>query len=590
MDKNVVLAIVLSILIVIGGVTVQTKFFPSKPEKQNAQKTEQTATSPVNEATKAGESATDTVVINEPTSGVSPSTQVEDLNIAEQRDVIETPLVRVEFSNRGGDIVSFKLKQHSTKSDYVEMAEYVNENNRAFSVILGDANGAPVNQLFNVKKISETEIGFYRPFTVQNADGSTSSFTLVKQYSFKPNDYMFELKVTVDGDASFSGLKMGQSAYTIKTSPQIGPEWDVKQDKYEYRKFYHYANGKKKVTSIGNGQEKTFTDAISWSGVTGKYFALLVLPESPVQGIQYSSVSSNPENPISQIFLSRAPITANRNTDTWKVYIGPRTEKFLSKYNIAMNNPYGLADTHLDEIVDSSGILGPLEVLLKKIMELFYLMVPNWGVSIILLTVLTRIILFPLTKKSSEATLKMQELQPRIQEIQEKYRGNPQKMNEEMAKFYKTVGYNPLSGCLPLLIQFPLIFAMYNLFNNYFEFRGAMFIPGWIPDLSTGDSVMTFPFVLPLLKWTDLRLLPIIYVISQLLFGKVTQTPNATQQNASMKIMLYGMPLFFFFIFFNAPAGQLLYWTFSNLLTLVQQVIINRMMHRKKESGLKIVK
>ena len=590
MDKNVVLAIVLSILIVIGGVTVQTKFFPTKPEKQDAQTTAQTATSPVNEATKSGEGATDTVVINEPSSGVSASTQVEDLNIAEQRDVIETPLVRVEFSNRGGDIVSFKLKQHSTKSDYVEMAEYVNENNRAFSIILGDANGAPVNQLFNVKKISETEIGFYRPFTVQNADGTTSTFTLVKQYSFKPNDYMFELTVTVDGDASFSGLKMGQSAYTIKTSPQIGPEWNVKQDKYEYRKFYHYANGKKKVTTIGNGQAKNFTDAISWSGVTGKYFALLVLPESPVQGIQYSSVSSNPDNPVSQIFLSRAPITANRNTDTWKIYIGPRTEKFLSKYNIAMNNPYGVADVHLDEVVDSSGILGPLEVLLKKIMELFYLMVPNWGVSIILLTVLTRMILFPLTKKSSEATLKMQELQPRIQEIQEKYRGNPQKMNEEMAKFYKTVGYNPLSGCLPLLIQFPLIFAMYNLFNNYFEFRGAMFIPGWIPDLSTGDSVMTFPFVLPLLKWTDLRLLPIIYVISQLLFGKVTQTPNATQQNASMKIMLYGMPLFFFFIFYNAPAGLLLYWTFSNLLTLVQQVIINRMMHRKKESGLKIVK
>ena len=88
----------------------------------------------------------------------------------------------------------------------------------------------------------------------------------------------------------------------------------------------------------------------------------------------------------------------------------------------------------------------------------------------------------------------------------------------------------------------------------------------------------------------NLRLLPIIYVISQLLFGKVTQTPNATQQNASMKIMLYGMPLFFFFIFYNAPAGLLLYWTFSNVLTLVQQVIINRMMHSKKDSGLKIVK
>jgi YidC/Oxa1 family membrane protein insertase len=211
-------------------------------------------------------------------------------------------------------------------------------------------------------------------------------------------------------------------------------------------------------------------------------------------------------------------------------------------------------------------------------------------VSIILLTILTRLILFPLTKKSSEATLKMQEFQPKIQEIQQKYQSNPQKMNEEMAKFYKTAGYNPLSGCLPLLIQFPLIFAMYNLFNNYFEFRGAMFIPGWVPDLSAGDSVYVLPFTLPFLNWTDLRILPIIYVISQLLFGKVTQTPTTAQQNSSMKIMIYGMPIFFFFIFYNAPAGLLLYWTFSNILTLVQQIIINRMMHAKSGSGLKLVK
>ena len=264
----------------------------------------------------------------------------------------------------------------------------------------------------------------------------------------------------------------------------------------------------------------------------------------------------------------------------------------MSKYNVITNNPYGLSDTKIDQVVESSGILGPLEVVLKMLMEFFYKIIPNWGISIILLTILKRAILFPLTKKSSESTLKMQELQPKIQEIQAKYKDNTAKMNEEMAKFYKTAGYNPLSGCLPLLIQFPLIFAMYNLFNNYFEFRGAMFIPGWIPDLSKGDSIMKLALTVPVVGWqlTHLRLLPIIYVISQLLYGKVTQTPGSAQQNSQMKFMMYGMPLIFFFIFYDAPAGLLIYWIFSNVLTMIQQIVINKVMHRKKESGLKLVK
>ncbi|MDR1748103.1 MAG: membrane protein insertase YidC, partial [Spirochaetaceae bacterium] len=149
------------------------------------------------------------------------------------------------------------------------------------------------------------------------------------------------------------------------------------------------------------------------------------------------------------------------------------------------------------------------------------------------------------------------------------------------AKLYKEAGANPMSGCLPLLIQFPLIIAMYNLFNNYFEFRGAMFIPGWIPDLSMGDSIYTFGFDIPFLG-NKLRLLPIIYVFSQLIYGKVTQTPGSAQQNSTMKIMMYGMPLFFFFIFYNAPSGLLLYWTFSNFLTMIQQIIINKAMHTGK--------
>jgi YidC/Oxa1 family membrane protein insertase len=177
----------------------------------------------------------------------------------------------------------------------------------------------------------------------------------------------------------------------------------------------------------------------------------------------------------------------------------------------------------------------------------------------------------------------MQELQPKLQELQAKYKGNPQRLNQEMAEFYKREGYNPMSGCLPMLIQFPLFIAMYNLFNNHFDLRGASFIAGWIGDLSLPESVINFgSFRLPLVGWSDLRALPIVYLASQLLYGKFTQTPQTGQNANQMKLMMYGMPIMFFFVLYDVPSGLLLYWIVSNVLTIIQQAIINDMLKKHK--------
>jgi YidC/Oxa1 family membrane protein insertase len=141
-----------------------------------------------------------------------------------------------------------------------------------------------------------------------------------------------------------------------------------------------------------------------------------------------------------------------------------------------------------------------------------------------------------------------------------------------------------MSGCLPLLIQFPIFIAMYNLFNNHFELRGAMFIPGWVPDLSMPETVWNFaPFKIPFLGWSDLRLLPIIYLVSQLVYGKFTQQPTTGQTATQMKIMMFGMPIVFFFILYDVPSGLLVYWIASNLLTIVQQLVINDMLKKRKK-------
>jgi len=583
MNKNTVIAMVLSGLVIAAAMFVQYKFFPPVPVEQQSSAavptTEQQAQVPQN--TFVAETApADFGVLETP----------DETVIGEQTVTVKTDIAEITLTNRGGDIVSYKLLEHNnSKGDsYVEMVKNITDRNRAFSIALGSAQAPALNQFFNVKDETingKRSVGFFKTISMKNQDGSVSSFTLAKRYTFLPDDYMFELAVTVSGDADMKGLNFDNAGYTLRTMPQIGPDWDAKADRYEYRNFFSYIDGKKKDSALKANQTKLITDTVSWAGISGKYFSLIVIPSVPAQQILYSAAQPNTDTvQDGQLFFSRPVITGNKVTDVYRIYLGPCSENILSTYNIPSKNNYSYDNLRIDTVAVSSGIWRPLEVLLKWLLQFFYKLIPNWGVSIILVTILIKAVFFPLTKKSSESTQQMQKMQPKIQELQAKYKGKPQKLNEEMAKLYKEAGYNPLSGCLPLLVQLPILFAMYRLFNNYFEFRGAMFIPHWIPDLSVGDSILQFPAPLPFLGWTDLRILPIVYVVSQMVFGKITQTPTSDQQqNSTMKIMLYGMPLFFFFMFYNAPSGLLLYWTCTNFLMLVQQMIIKAMMKQKKE-------
>jgi YidC/Oxa1 family membrane protein insertase len=325
---------------------------------------------------------------------------------------------------------------------------------------------------------------------------------------------------------------------------------------------------------------------LSWAAIAGKYFTVIAIPDATAYTYVFdaglNTASGLPAS--STLFIERPALQISRASDVYRFYLGPKDSASLAVYDKG-TNVFGYSGMGLEKAANTSGfwsILNPLERLLKWFLMIFYRIIPNYGISIILVTLLVKLLLFPITKKGSEGTLRMQSISPKIQELQKKYKDNPQKLNAEMAALYKTEGYNPLSGCFPLLIQMPIFFAMYNLFNNHFDLRGAMFIPGWIPDLSVAESIFSFaPARIPLLGWSDIRLLPFIYVGSQLLYGKVTQTPDQ-KGNAQMKMMLYMMPIMFFFILYNVPSGLLVYWIMSNVLTMVQQMIINKHLAQKK--------
>jgi len=609
MEKNTILAIVLSTVVLIVAFIVQgfniTKQQQARANQQQTQgssvitavdtevrdesSSEQNAQPSFTEPAVPSHSSliSDDEIISSP--ALQADFDPEATQIPHQYIVIETELFTATLTNAGGEMVSYIWKDAKDETKNVDLILAGDHEARAFSMAFGDFD---VNSFFHVNRTSEYSVEFYRDFSVPGSVyGMDGKFTLIKRYDFVPNEYLFRLTIILDGGYSVNGFNFGQYrtsdgkavsdiAYTLSFGPQIGPKFVKLDNLYDYRHYNVFINGKRK-----NAKANDIIDTRpAWASISGKYFAFIARPLLAQYSLNFSEKAESGLISASRLNIIRPAAGVSKIEDIYHFYLGPKKQEALTIYNTGKNE-FNIREASLNEAASSRGfwgVLAPLEKLLKWLLLGFYGIIPNYGVAIILLTLLIKILFFPLTRKGSEATLRMQALTPKIKELQEKYKGNPQKLNAEMGNFYKQEGYNPLSGCLPMLLQLPIFIAMYNLFNNHFDLRGAEFIPGWIPDLSLPEYIVQFgDFRVPIVGWTALRALPFLYVGSQLLYGKVTQMPGQ-QSNTQMKMMLYVMPIIFFFILYDVPSGLLIYWICSNLLTLVQQLIINKFILKKK--------
>ena len=596
MDKNTVWAIVLSTLVIVGSYFLLPKVFGTKTVDTTAQaQVEVTAENAgENGQTNQAEVLADTMFDEESQALIAQAeeTDEEEAPVFEEKITINTGVAEVVFTTKGGDIISYKLLGHNDKetNDFVQLSDNISETNRTCALAIGGAENQIINEIFNYEKIDAYTILFKKNLAIKDAGGNVHSYAIGKKYSFKPNEYMFKLDVMIHGKDA-AGLNINGTSYTLRTSPQIGPRFNQKQNRYENRQFIAYNGKKAKKVMLSNNLVKKYDKDLIWGGIAGKYFMELVIPTDSfiLASPTYSARVEKDDYANAQAFFERKGYSGTDISDSYYMYFGPRDEKHLKIYNSPDKNVWnfgGNADNKLTMALQSSGLFSWLEAILKWCLEMLHRVISNWGICIIVLTIILKILLFPISKKQSMSSIKMQELQPKLQAIQKKYANDTQKMQLETSKLYQEAGYNPAAGCLPMLFQFLIIIAMFNLFNNYFEFRGASFIPKWIPDLTEGDSVYTFKFNIPFLG-NQLRLLPIIYVGTQILSSWINQKANPAggQNEKMMKFMMYGMPFMFFFIFYSAPAGLLLYWLTSNILQVFQQLIINKMMAKKREEA-----
>jgi len=309
------------------------------------------------------------------------------------------------------------------------------------------------------------------------------------------------------------------------------------------------------------------------AGIQDRYFAALVFADG------FQTMDSAAMEPVRvRILPKAAPVDTFRvtlanhvaslapgavETRKFHLFVGPKQAAVLDAYE----------NLGLPRLVDF-GWFGPIAVLLVWILRAFYAVVRNYGVAIVLLTALTRVLLHPLTRKGQVAMYRMQKLQPKIKELQQKHKNDKQKLGAEQMKLFREHGVSPFSGCLPMLLQMPILFALFYALRQTFEMRQSPFC-WWMTDLSLPDTVGYFPPGVPFLAGVALNILPLLMTVAMYFQQKMTPKSDDPQARSQQKMMAF-MPFLFAFMFYTMPAGLCLYWFTSTVLGMAEQYLIKR--------------
>lgn len=577
MDKNTIIAIVLILFIIMA---FQFLYLRPKLEEMGQQQTEKPATqeqtAEETEREKIPEDTSEEKEEDKATAGFTvPAQDAQKKTIS-----IDTRNYRVKISTEGAAITSLKLKEYMDKDGQpVELVPLEDNNIRPFEIHFNRLKHLQESSraVYYMKKQSENSYTFYRNFRDKNGN----VFRLSKTYVFKEHEHMFDLKIELEAVDDEVYLNQENISYTLVWGPLLGPKSVIKnrynittQGYYEDGKFHSVFGGLGGCACSLRSDESKYTEIskfVDWVGVHNRYFFIGMIPEHK----NYLVAFDQREQGKYFFGISHQYFRGDDFQDTFRIYAGPKDRQLLKSHGRDFESVMG------------GRILKPIVVFLEFMVKKFYSFTHNYGLAIILMTIVIKIILHPLTYKSFKSMRRMSALQPKINEIREKYKNSPQQMNREITALYRREKINPMGGCLPMLLQLPIFIALYNMLTSMIELRNEAFL--WIQDLSMPDAVATIKTAIPLLGYTvagqgytDINILPFIMTGTTLLQSKLTSGGQASQQG---KMMTYMFPLIFFFIFWNMPSGLVLYWTIQNILTVGQQYLIDYRMKKQKQEA-----
>ena len=338
----------------------------------------------------------------------------------------------------------------------------------------------------------------------------------------------------------------------------------------------HKLYGKAKPLSIDMVPPDMNGVKVDWVSAKNKFFTQILRPEEPIATMAVLSTRETegkgiiPRNVAAVLEFKPEVVAAGSNHEVaYSYYIGPK------KYSVLQDSGYAMEKVMEFETIGAFSFMNwmmePARKFLLWTLNKCHAVIPSYGIAIILLTVLIRVLFWPLTHKSTESMRRMQEIQPEIKALQAKYsKSNPQKLQQETMKLYKEKKVNPMGGCLPMFVQIPVFIALFTVLRNAIELRYAGFL--WIADLSTAENLFAgqVPFI------GSLNILPIVMSASMIWQQKMTPTAATTpEQQQQQKMMMFMMPIMMLFFFYKMPSGLVLYWTTSNLLMIAQTSLRN---------------
>jgi YidC/Oxa1 family membrane protein insertase len=324
------------------------------------------------------------------------------------------------------------------------------------------------------------------------------------------------------------------------------------------------------ASSAGEKEVKEFRGRVDWLTVRNKYFAVVIIPDDPkkVEGAYIEGTHEKVgADGVHESYNARLTLPFQNQsveTQSFTLYLGPVDYKELKAYG-----------RNLVKIVDFGSFFG-LKFIVRPIAEYVLLpmfqfinsFIPNYGVVLIIFSLIIKIVVYPLTKSSYQSMKKMQALQPKITELKEKLKDDPQKMNKETMKLYSTYGINPAGGCLPMLLQMPIFVALWGMFQSAIDLRQQPFV-GWIKDLSQPDVIFHLGTKLPLLGIQDISGLALLMGITTFVQQKMTV------KDPKQQALIYMMPIMLTLLFMSFPSGLNLYYFMFNVLSIAQQYYIN---------------
>jgi YidC/Oxa1 family membrane protein insertase len=489
----------------------------------------------------------------DPLAGLSGAQDVPEAagsDVAEELITVEGPLIDFTFSTLGARLVAAHLPnfQSFTQDGPVSLI-YPGEGAALGGRLMVDSETVDLRDLLFEAEPADglrlTEGGGPRTLTLRYQH-PTLPFQFETAYTFRPDGYV------IDVESRVTGL----GADLLLTDMGTGIPFNEQKDRDEVRAagyvVNHVEEGIRSELFSRVDAEAIEEGPLLWTAVKSKYFIFALLAGASEAEERYlGGVVASPTMMENQVSLAASQAVSSDGTVRYRLYLGPQDFARLEALGSDMQNanPYGWKFMR--------PIVRPFAGLIIKILNFLHDNLRlGYGWVLIVFGVMMRIVLFPLNQKGMKAQMRNMAVQPLMQEVQAKYKDNPEKLQKEMMKLYKEHGFNPLAGCLPMLLPWPVLIALFFVFQNTIELRGVSFL--WLPDLSAPDPYFILPIFLGvsmfLPQWVSMRSMP--------------------QQNPQMKMMMYLMPIMMVFIFFQLASGLNLYYATANIATLPQQIWI----------------